>query len=88
MPVCAMLRAGKSRCKAELQAELGLAQDEDAMLLGFIGRLDHQKGPDVIIDALPGLASRGVQVRAHRAFTVHGPAFASKYAVGTCSCAL
>ncbi|KAK9790564.1 hypothetical protein WJX73_007353 [Symbiochloris irregularis] len=54
--------SGKSKCKAELQAEVGLPQDENAMLLGFIGRLDHQKGPDVIIEALPGLASRGIQV--------------------------
>ena len=31
-------------------------------LIGWIGRLDHQKGPDVALDAIPGLAARGCQV--------------------------
>ena len=45
-----------------LQQELGLAEDPDKPLLGFIGRLDHQKGPDVVLDAVPGLAARDCQV--------------------------
>ncbi len=32
-------------------------------LVGWIGRLDHQKGPDLALEAVPGLAARGCQVR-------------------------
>jgi glycogen synthase len=31
-------------------------------LIGWIGRLDYQKGPDVALDAVPGLAARACQV--------------------------
>lgn len=31
-------------------------------LIGWIGRLDYQKGPDIALDAVPGLAARGCQV--------------------------
>ena len=31
-------------------------------LIGWIGRLDHQKGPDIVLDAVPGFASRSCQV--------------------------
>ena len=31
-------------------------------LIGWIGRLDHQKGPDIVLDAVPGVAQRGCQV--------------------------
>lgn len=57
-----MMRTGKAECKAELQKELGLPQDPKTLLVGWIGRLDHQKGPDVVLDALPGLMQRGCQV--------------------------
>ena len=32
-------------------------------LIGWIGRLDHQKGPDIVLDAVPGFAARSCQVR-------------------------
>jgi glycogen synthase len=54
--------AGKQKCKAALQKELGLAVDPSVPLLGFIGRLDHQKGPDMVLDAVPELANRNCQV--------------------------
>ncbi len=41
---------GKRACKMALQRELGLPVDPDAPLLGFIGRLDYQKGVDLIRD--------------------------------------
>ena len=53
--------AGKAECKAALQKELGLPQEPGTMLVGWIGRLDHQKGPDVVLDAVPGLMQRGCQ---------------------------
>lgn len=61
--------AGKAECKAALQQELGFAVDAGTPLLGWIGRLDHQKGPDLVLDALPQLAARGCQV-------LHSPTFA------------
>jgi len=54
--------AGKQECKAALQKELGLAVDPSVPLLGFIGRLDHQKGPDIVLDAVPELTARNCQV--------------------------
>lgn len=41
-------RVGKPRCKAALQQELGLPENDQAPLAGFIGRLDSQKGLDLI----------------------------------------
>jgi len=41
---------GKAANKADLQRMLGLRQDPDAVLLGFVGRLTWQKGVDVIAD--------------------------------------
>lgn len=61
-PLLAHPTAGKTLCKRALQRELRLPPDPSALLLGFIGRLDHQKGPDLLIDALPALAALGVQV--------------------------
>ncbi|KAG1335011.1 putative soluble starch synthase 1, chloroplastic/amyloplastic [Cocos nucifera] len=40
--------SGKAQCKAALQKELGLAIRPDCPLVGFIGRLDYQKGTDLI----------------------------------------
>lgn len=39
---------GKAVCKAALQEDLGLPQDERVPLVGFIGRLTSQKGIDLI----------------------------------------
>lgn len=36
--------------------------DARAPLVGFVGRLDHQKGPDLLLAALPRLADLGCQV--------------------------
>ncbi|CAI5981317.1 unnamed protein product, partial [Closterium sp. NIES-65] len=52
---------GKAECKAALQKELGLAVRPEVPLIGFIGRLDWQKGPDVIQAALPELMTDNVQ---------------------------
>jgi starch synthase len=45
---------GKARCKAALQAELGLACDPVPALLGIVSRLAEQKGFDLLGAALPG----------------------------------
>lgn len=40
----------------EARASLGLA--EDRRLVGFVGRLSHEKGPDVLVEAMAELARR------------------------------
>lgn len=55
------MRAGKAECKKALQMELGLPLSAEKPLLGFIGRLDHQKGPDIVLDAVPELLARNCQ---------------------------
>eukprot|EP00191_Tetraselmis_sp_GSL018_P001478 CAMPEP_0177599634 /NCGR_PEP_ID=MMETSP0419_2-20121207/13107_1 /TAXON_ID=582737 /ORGANISM="Tetraselmis sp., Strain GSL018" /LENGTH=669 /DNA_ID=CAMNT_0019092399 /DNA_START=189 /DNA_END=2198 /DNA_ORIENTATION=- len=54
--------SGKRTCKEELQRELGLNVNPDIPLVGFIGRLDSQKGPDLFLDAVWGLRHRDVQM--------------------------
>eukprot|EP00899_Mesostigma_viride_P003261 jgi/Mesvir1/12936/Mv05952-RA.3 len=53
--------AGKAICKRELQKELGLPQRPDVPLLCFIGRLDYQKGPDLLQQIMPELLKADVQ---------------------------
>ena len=54
--------SGKAACKKALQAELGLPQRKDVPLLGLIARLDHQKGIDLMAQAMPWLMQHDVQV--------------------------
>ncbi|KAG9139942.1 hypothetical protein Leryth_026298 [Lithospermum erythrorhizon] len=56
------LQTGKSQCKAALQKELGLPVRADVPLIGFIGRLDHQKGVDLIVEAVPWMSEQDVQL--------------------------
>lgn len=44
---------GKPTCKAALQRELGLAERPDVPLVGMIGRLDDQKGFDLVAEIIP-----------------------------------
>jgi len=53
---------GKRACKLALQRELGLPENPDVPIFGFIGRLDEQKGVDLIVESCGYLASRGAQV--------------------------
>jgi len=52
--------AGKAACKRALQAELGLPQ-RDVPLFALVSRLTHQKGIDLVLDALPELARHNAQ---------------------------
>jgi starch synthase len=46
-------RRGKSRIKESLLAQLGLDPDSKNPVVGIVSRLAHQKGIDLVIDALP-----------------------------------
>ncbi|KAJ7965335.1 Starch synthase, chloroplastic/amyloplastic [Quillaja saponaria] len=52
---------GKVQCKISLQQNLGLPVRPDCPLIGFIGRLDYQKGIDLIRLAIPELMEDDVQ---------------------------
>ncbi|KAF8412108.1 hypothetical protein HHK36_000063 [Tetracentron sinense] len=53
--------SGKVQCKTALQKELGLPVKPDCPMIGFIGRLDYQKGIDLIRLATPELMQDDVQ---------------------------
>ncbi|XP_043716336.1 soluble starch synthase 1, chloroplastic/amyloplastic-like [Telopea speciosissima] len=53
--------SGKVQCKTALQEELGLAVRPDCPVIGFIGRLDFQKGIDLILSAIPELMQDDIQ---------------------------
>jgi len=52
---------GKLSCRKALQAELGLAPDDKALLVTLVSRLTEQKGLDLVLQALPALVPMGVQ---------------------------
>ena len=57
----ASVTAGKAANKRALQQQLGLA-DSDQPLLGFIGRVAHQKGADALLAASAELSQLPLQV--------------------------
>ncbi|WP_439595889.1 glycogen synthase GlgA [Falsiroseomonas sp.] len=54
--------APRAANKAALQRRLGLEEDPEALLFGFVGRLTWQKGVDLILGALGTLLSQGAQL--------------------------
>ncbi|VAH15882.1 hypothetical protein VPH35_007885 [Triticum aestivum] len=56
------VETGKAQCKAALQKELGLPVRGDVPVIAFIGRLDNQKGIDLIAEAMTWIAGQDVQV--------------------------
>ncbi|CAL0319516.1 unnamed protein product [Lupinus luteus] len=53
--------SGKVKCKISLQEELGLPVRPECPMIGFIGRLDYQKGIDLIRMAIPEIMENDVQ---------------------------
>ncbi|XP_030549083.1 soluble starch synthase 1, chloroplastic/amyloplastic [Rhodamnia argentea] len=53
--------SGKVQCKIALQKELGLPILPNCPMIGFIGRLDYQKGIDLIASAIPELMEDDIQ---------------------------
>ncbi|KAK9904144.1 hypothetical protein WJX75_005380 [Coccomyxa subellipsoidea] len=53
---------GKAANKAALQKELSLPERPEVPLIGFIGRLDYQKGADLVLGVVPWLMEQDVQL--------------------------
>lgn len=51
--------AGKAACAQALCAELGLHPPSQHPVLGMVARLTHDKGVDLVLDALPALLAQG-----------------------------
>ena len=54
--------AGKAACRADLLARHGMDPDDPGPVLGMIGRLDPQKGFDILADAAPALVELGARI--------------------------
>jgi starch synthase len=54
--------AGMVACRADLCQRLGFDPADDGPILGVIGRLDPQKGFDLVAGAAPGLVARGARI--------------------------
>ncbi len=54
--------AGKRACRADLLGQVGFDPDDDGPVIGMIGRLDPQKGFDLLADATPDLLALGGRV--------------------------
>ncbi|GKU87859.1 hypothetical protein SLEP1_g2192 [Rubroshorea leprosula] len=52
----------KPLLKEALQAEVGLPVDRDIPVIGFIGRLEEQKGSDILVEAIPHFIREKVQI--------------------------
>ncbi|KAL5764347.1 hypothetical protein ACOSQ2_016941 [Xanthoceras sorbifolium] len=52
----------KPLLKEALQAEVGLPVDRNIPLIGFIGRLEEQKGSDILVQAISKFVGENVQI--------------------------
>ena len=55
-------RTGKGACRADLLASIGFEPADTGPVIGLIGRLDPQKGFDLLAEAAPSLVERGARV--------------------------
>ncbi len=55
-------RRGKAACRADLCARVGLDPADPAPILGVVGRLDPQKGFDLVAGAAQALAAAGARI--------------------------
>jgi starch synthase len=55
-------RTGKAACRRDLLERLGFDPDEDGVVLGMIGRLDPQKGFDLLADGARDLLTLGARI--------------------------
>ena len=55
-------RSGKARCRADVLEAVGMDPGDEGPVLGMIGRLDRQKGFDILAAAAPALLKRGFRL--------------------------
>ncbi len=55
-------RRGRATCRADLLTRLGFDPADDGAVLGMIGRLDPQKGFDLLASAAPRLVADGARI--------------------------
>ncbi len=55
-------RSGKAACRADVLAKVGMDPSDPRPVLGMIGRLDRQKGFDILAAAAPVLLKRGFRL--------------------------
>jgi len=55
-------RSGKAACRRDLCRRVGFDADDPGPVLGMVGRLDHQKGFDLVARAVPAIATAGARV--------------------------
>ena len=53
---------GKAACRADLLGRIGFDPADPGPVIGMIGRLDPQKGFDLLSDAAPTLMARGIRL--------------------------
>ncbi|HEY7935571.1 MAG TPA: glycogen/starch synthase [Candidatus Limnocylindrales bacterium] len=61
-PYSALDLAGKAGCRADLLERVGFDPGDDGPVLGMIGRLDPQKGFDLLAEAAPRLLASGARL--------------------------
>ena len=64
-------RSGKARCRADVLEAVGMDPGDAGPVLGMIGRLDHQKGFDIVAAAAPTLLKRGFRLIVQGVGTSH-----------------
>lgn len=60
-PFSAKKPEGRAACRADLQKAAGLTADPKAPILGFVSRLDPQKGVDIVLDSATEQMEAGAQ---------------------------
>jgi len=53
---------GKAACRTDLLQRIGMDPEDDRVVLGMIGRMDPQKGFDLLADGVPDLLAAGARI--------------------------